>query len=66
MTYYYGMETTSRGRPPKAPEDRRTNGLRIPLTDVEREIVENAAQGDGEKPITYEALLRAAKRRASK
>jgi len=62
------METTSRGRPPKAPEDRRTNGLRIPLTDVEREIVENAAQGDGEKPITWarEALLRAAKRRASK
>ena len=67
MTYYSGMETTTlRGRPPKAPDDRRTNGLRIPLTDAEREIVEDAARTDGEKPITWarEVLVRAAKRRS--
>ena len=65
MTYYVCMNDKPMGRPPKAPEDRRTNGLRIPLTDAEREAIENAAQADGEKPITWarEAILRAAKRR---
>lgn len=65
MTYYLGMKTPKMGRPPKAPADRRTNGLRIPLTDAEREVVEAAAQADGDKPITWarEAVLRAAKRR---
>lgn len=59
------MSTKQMGRPPKAPGDRRTNGIRIPLTDAERELVEGAAQADEAKPITWarEALLRAAKRR---
>jgi hypothetical protein len=58
------MKTARMGRPPKAPKDRRNNGLRIPLTDAERKAVEGAAQGDGEKPITWarDAILRAAKR----
>ena len=58
------MKTTKMGRPPKAPKDRRTNGLRIPLTEAERGLVESAADGDGEKPITWarEAILRAAER----
>ena len=48
----------------KLPEERRTNGLRVPLTDAERELVENAADADGEKPVTWSrnAILRAAKR----
>ena len=59
------MKTTKMGRPPKAEEDRRNNGLRIPLTDAEREIVEGAAQIDGKKPVTWarDAILRAAKRK---
>lgn len=58
------MKTARMGRPPKARKDRRTNGLRIPLTDAERQVVEGAAQVEGEKPITWarDALLRVAKR----
>jgi len=54
------------GRPPKAPEDRRTNGLRIPLTDAERVAVDEAAQADGKKPVSWahDVLVRAAKRKA--
>lgn len=59
------MKTTRMGRPPKAAKDRRTNGLRIPLTDAERELLESAADDDGLKPVTWarDALLRAAKRK---
>jgi hypothetical protein len=65
MTYYFGMKITRMGRPPKAPKDRRNNGLRIPLTDDERAIVEGAAESDGTKPITWarDAVLRAARRK---
>lgn len=58
------MKTPKMGRPPKAPEERRTNGVRIPLTDAERKLVESAAEADGVKPITWahDALIRAAKR----
>jgi hypothetical protein len=57
------MKTPQMGRPPKAPEERRTNGLRIPLTDAEREMIESVAEADGVKPITWahDALVKAAK-----
>ncbi len=54
-----------RGRPPKAPDERRTDSMKIPLTAEEKESIERAAQAGDNKPVTWarEALLRAAKRR---
>lgn len=59
---------TNRGRPPKAPEDRRTLDMKIPLTEAEKQQLQDAAESSGEKPVTWarEALLRAAKRRSQK
>ena len=56
------------GRPPKRPQDRKTAGMLIPLTEAEREQIQAAAASDDAKPITWarEVLLRAAKRRGSK
>ena len=56
------------GRPPKKPEDRKETSIRIPLTSVEKEIIESAARADGDKPIVWarETLLRIAKRRPRK
>jgi hypothetical protein len=53
------------GRPPKAPEDRRDDDIKIPLTAAEKRAIWEAAEGDDAKPITWcrETLLRAAKRR---
>ena len=53
-----------RGRPPKAPKDRKSTSIRIPLTEAEKEALERAAKSRNAKPITWarEALLRAAKR----
>ena len=53
------------GRPPKDPEDRRTEVVNIPVTAAEKEAIREAAEGDGEMFITWarETLLRAAKRR---
>jgi hypothetical protein len=53
------------GRPPKAPEDRRDDDVKIPLTTAEKAAIWEAAEGDGEKPITWsrKILLKAAKRR---
>jgi hypothetical protein len=52
------------GRPPKKPEDRRDTSMRIPMTEAEKQAVEDGAGAAGEKPITWarETLLRAAKR----
>jgi hypothetical protein len=54
-----------RGRPPKAPDERRTDSMKIPLTAEEKESIERAAQAGDNKPVTWarEVLLRAAKRR---
>ena len=51
-----------RGRPPKAPEDRRSAELRIRLTEDERELLDTAGGG---KTSTWArtVLLRAAQRR---
>jgi len=54
-----------RGRPPKAPEDRRTEDIKIPLSEAEKQQIQAAAESDDTKPVTWarEVLLRAAKRR---
>ncbi len=54
-----------RGRPPKAPEDRKTAAMLLPLTEAERDEIRAAAVADGAKPVTWarNVLLRAAKRR---
>lgn len=56
---------SERGRPPKAPEDRKSTSIRIPLTEDELEAIKRAATSREAKPITWarEALLRAAKRK---
>ena len=54
-----------RGRPPKAPEDRRTDEIKIPLSEAEKQQIQSAAESDDAKPVTWarDVLLRAAKRR---
>jgi hypothetical protein len=54
-----------RGRPPKAPDERRTDSMKIPLTAEEKESIERAAVAGDDKPVTWarNVLLRAAKRR---
>lgn len=54
-----------RGRPPKPPEERRTDAMKLPLNADEKALIEQAAQADGAKPVTWarDVLLRAAKRR---
>lgn len=53
------------GRPPKSPDERRTESMKLPLTAAEKAAIESAAEVDGEKPVTWarDVLLRAAKRR---
>lgn len=50
------------GRPPKLPEERRDDGIRIPLTNAEKAIIEQCAAAEGVKPITWarDALLKVA------
>lgn len=59
------MKKPRMGRPPKSPEDRREQGIRIPLTDAEKLLIEQRAEEDGEKPVTWarSALLRAAQKK---
>jgi hypothetical protein len=66
VTYYLGMQTPRMGRPPKPPEERRQQGMRIPLTDAEKAIIEQRAEADGEKPVTWarKALLRMAAKKS--
>jgi len=54
-----------RGRPPKPAEERKTDSMKIPLANDEKELLERAAQADDAKPVTWarDVLLRAAKRR---
>jgi hypothetical protein len=66
VTYYVGMTKPRMGRPPKPPEERREQGMRIPLTDAEKALIEQCAEADGVKPITWarEALLRVAAKKS--
>jgi uncharacterized protein (DUF1778 family) len=54
-----------RGRPPKPPEERRTDSMKIPLTNDEKELIERAARANDDRPVTWARgiLLAAAKRR---
>ena len=67
MGIFIFMET-QRGRPPKAPEERRTESMKLPLSADEKKAIERAAGADDAKPVTWarDVLLRAAKRRAGK
>ncbi len=50
------------GRPPKEPDERQTNVLKVCLTDAERAKLDAAADGKT-SPWAREVLLRAAGRR---
>lgn len=65
MGIFMGMEP-KRGRPPKSPEERRTDDMKIPLSEAEKRQIVSAAESDDAKPVTWarEVLLRAAKRRS--
>jgi hypothetical protein len=64
FSWLYLMAMNKRGRPPKAPEDRKETSMRIPITEAEKEAIEQAAKAREVKPITWarDVLLRAAKR----
>lgn len=53
------------GRPPKLPEDRRTESMKIPLTEAEKAEIQAAAQAGEVKPVTWarDILLRASRRK---
>jgi hypothetical protein len=55
------------GRPPKAPEDRRTNTISVPLTDAERAAIDAAVAASGGKLAEWarDVMFRAAKRKAA-
>lgn len=60
-----GMFGPMRGRPPKAPTDRRTESMKIPLTAAEKRLIESAALALQAKPVTWarDILVKAARRR---
>jgi hypothetical protein len=66
MGIFTGMGKNNMGRPPKAPEERRTADMKIPLTEAEKQQIQAAAESDEAKPVTWarDVLLRAAKRRS--
>ena len=57
------MDKNERGRPPKADDERKDNVLRIRMTQDEREILDQAADGKTSS-WARDVLLRAAKRKA--
>jgi len=59
------MKKPQMGRPPKSPDERRNQGMRIPLTNAEKLLIEQRAEADGDKPVTWArtALLRAAQKK---
>lgn len=56
-----------RGRPPKDPEQRKNESLRIPLTSDEKALIEQAAAIANAKPVTWarDVVVKAAKRKTS-
>lgn len=63
--YIFKDMETNRGRPPKKPGERKTAAMLIPMTEAEKQQIQDAAESDEAKPVTWarEVLLRAAKRR---
>jgi hypothetical protein len=68
MGIFSFMENKRMGRPPKAPEDRRTESMKLPLSADEKEAIERAAHADDAKPVTWarNVLMRVVKRRIGK
>jgi len=56
------------GRPPKSPEDRKTDQLRVPLTPEQKESLREAAERSGSEMTAWarSVLLKAAERINSK
>jgi hypothetical protein len=54
-----------RGRPPKDPEDKRDETIRVPLTKAEKDAIDAAAGSDGKKPTTWahDVLVRTARKK---
>lgn len=52
------------GRPPKLEEDRRTDSMKLPMTEAEKSEIQAAAEALGEKPVTWarDTLLKAAEK----
>lgn len=56
-----------RGRPPKSPENRRSDELRIRLTEAERELLDRVSGGEeGTSTWARELLLKAARNAAKR
>lgn len=55
---------TGMARPKKAPKDRKTKSMRVPMTLAERRIIDAGAEACAMKPVTFvrEMALAAAKR----
>lgn len=62
------MKTPTRGRPPKDPEDRRVESMKLPLTADEKSLIQSAATLSDAKPVTWarDVLLREAKKKRSR
>lgn len=52
------------GRPPLPEEDRRTDSMKLPMSEAEKSTIQEAAEAAGAKPVTWarEILLKAANR----
>lgn len=60
------METTTKmGRPEKPPDERKTNILRVCLTEEERELLDKAANGKTSSWVR-DVALKTAKRQTSR
>lgn len=64
--FFMGIFTdmSERGRPPKPADELKTASMKIPLTEREKEAIEQAAKARDAKPVTWarDVLMRAAKR----
>lgn len=51
-------------RPHKDPDDLRSESMKLPMTQADKELIQEAAELAGERPVPWarEAILRAAKR----
>lgn len=52
------------GRPPIPEDERRTDSMKLPMSESEKKLVRQAAEAVGSKPVTWarDTLLKAAKR----
>lgn len=64
MSFYGYLCPMRTGRPPKPAEERRTDSMKLPLSEAEKIEIQAAAELVGAKPVTWarETLLKAARR----